>query len=369
MSTANGDWIVGLDDKGNVISTAPATAKPGDKIDVPVIVTYEDGSKDNTTATVNVVDVPKREVPFDVVYKYDDTVPAGTYKVETEGKPGKEKQNKDGTWERTDEPQNEVVIVGTKPAKSAEEVTWTVPIPYPTEVRENPDLKPGETRVIQEGENGEKSYTAKFTAEGDKAEVAEEETTKEPVKRIVEYGPGLAPSELVTKTEKPIPFETEVEFDPNLPAGEKVVDQQGELGTEVETSTQKLVDGKPFGEPTVTTERTKEPTTEKIRVGTKTTGEIKKSVESEVPFGVKVEFDPNLPAGTSEVVTEGKPGKKTVTVTQKVTNSNPDGEATVEEKVTEQPVDQVIKVGTNPSEASEKVTWTCLLYTSPSPRD
>ena len=68
VSTANGDWIVGLDDKGNVISTAPETAKPGDKIDVPVIVTYEDGSKDNTTATVNVIDVPKREVPFKVEY-------------------------------------------------------------------------------------------------------------------------------------------------------------------------------------------------------------------------------------------------------------------------------------------------------------
>ena len=162
----------------------------------------------------------------------------------------------------------------------------------------------------------------------------------------------------MTKTEKPVPFETEVEFDPNLPAGEKVVDQKGELGTEVETSTQKLIDGKPSGDPTVTTERTKEPTTEKIRVGTKTTGEIVNSVETEVPFGVKIEFDPNMPAGTSEVVTEGKPGKKTVTVTQKVTSSQPDGEATVEEKVTEQPVDQVIKVGTKPSEASKKVTWT-----------
>ena len=250
------------------------------------------------------------------------------------------------------------MLVGTKPAESAKDVTWTVPIPYPTEVRENPDLKPGETKVVQEGENGEKKFTAKFTAKGDKAEVVEEETTKEPVKRIVEYGPGLAPSELVTKTEKPVPFETEVEFDPNLPAGEKVVDQKGELGTEVETSTQKLVDGKPSGDPTVTTERTKEPTTEKIRVGTKTTGEVTRTVEAEVPFGVKVEFDPEMPAGESKTVTEGKPGKKTITVTQKVTNSQPDGEATVEEKVTEEPVDQVIKVGTKPSEASEKVTWT-----------
>lgn len=351
-------WNVSIDDNGQITATAPKDAKPGDQVKIPVTVTYEDGSTDTAYAVVNVVDVPTREVPFDVVYKYDDTIPAGEYKVETEGEPGSEKQNKDGTWERTKEPVNEVVVVGTKPAESAKEVTWKVPIPYPTEVRENPDLKPGETRVVQEGENGEKTYTAKFTAKGDQAEVAEEETTKEPVKRIVEYGPGLDPSELVTKTEKPIPFETEVEFDPNLPAGEKVVDQKGELGTEVETSTQKLVDGKPSGDPTVTTERTKEPTTEKIRVGTKTTGEVKRSVESAVPFGVKIEFDPNMPAGTTETVTEGKPGKKTITVTQKVTNSQPDGEATVEEKVTEQPVDQVIKVGTKPSEASSKVTWT-----------
>ena len=351
-------WNVSIDDNGKVTATAPADAKPGDQVKIPVTVTYEDGSTDTAYAVVNVVDVPTREVPFKVEYKYDDTIPAGTYKVETKGEPGKEKQKADGTWERTEEPKNEVVVVGTKPAESAEEVTWKVPIPFPTEVRENPELKPGETRVVQEGENGEKKFTATFTAKGDKAEVVEEETTKEPVKRIVEYGPGLAPSELVTKTEKPIPFETEVEFDPNLPAGEKVVDQKGELGTEVVTSTQKLVDGKPSGDPTVTTERTKEPTTEKIRVGTKTEGETKKTVESEVPFGVKVEFDPNMPAGTSETVTEGKPGKKTITVTQKVTNSQPDGEPTVEEKVTEQPVDQVIKVGTKPSEASEKVTWT-----------
>ena len=351
-------WTVTIDDNGQITATAPADAKPGSQVEIPVTVTYEDGSTDTAKAVVNVVDVPTREVPFKVEYKYDDSIPAGTYKVETKGAPGSEKQNKDGSWEQTKAPVNEVVLVGTKPAESAKDVTWKVPIPFPTEVRENPDLKPGETRVVQEGTNGEKTYTAKFTAKGDQAEVVEEETTKEPVKRIVEYGPGLAPSELVTKTEKPIPFETEVVFDDTLPAGEKVVDQKGELGTEVETSTQKLVDGKPSGDPTVTTERTKEPTTEKIRVGTKTTGEIKNSVEAEVPFGVKVEFDPNLPAGTSETVTEGKPGKKTITVTQKVTNSQPDGEATVDEKVTEQPVDQVIKVGTKPSEASEKVTWT-----------
>ena len=350
-------WTVSISEGGEITATAPADAEPGSQVEIPVTVTYEDGSTDTTKAVVNVVDVPTREVPFKVEYKYDDTVPAGTYKVETEGKPGEEKQNKDGSWERTDEPQNEIVIVGTKPARSAKDVTWKVPIPFPTEVRENSELAPGETKVVQEGTNGEKTYTATFTAKGDQAHVAEEKTNKDPVKRIIEVGPRLDAQELVTKTDKPVPFTTKVVFDDTLAEGEQVVDQQGELGTEVVTSTQKLVDGKPSGDPTVTTERTAEPTEQIIRVGTKTTGENTESVESEIPFGVKVEFDPNMPAGTSETVTEGKPGKKTVTIKRDVTNSTP-GEPTISEEVTEDPVDQVIKVGTKPSEASEKVSWT-----------
>lgn len=350
-------WTVNISEDGEITATAPADAKPGTQVEIPVTVTYEDGSTDTAKAVVNVVDVPTRELPFDVEYKFDPTIPAGEYKVKTEGKPGEEKQNKDDSWEQTTAPTNEVVLVGTKPAESAKDVTWKVPIPYPTEVRENKDLAPGETKVVQEGENGEKTFAAKFTAKGDQAQVAEDETNKDPVKRIVEYGPRLDAQELETKTDKPIPFTTKVVFDDTLAEGEQVVDQPGELGNEVSTSTQKLVDGKPSGDPTVTTERTKEPTEQIIRVGTKNTGKNTESVESEIPFDVKVEFDPNMPAGTSETVTEGKPGKKTVTIKRDVTNSTP-GEPTISEEVTEDPVDQVIKVGTKPSEASEKVTWT-----------
>ena len=350
-------WTVSIDDNGQVTATAPADAEPGDQVKIPVTVTYEDGSTDTAYAVVNVVDVPTREVPFKVEYKYDDTIPAGEYRTETKGEPGAEKMKKDGTWERTKEPVNEVVVVGTKPAKSAKDVTWTVPIPYPTEVRENPDLKPGETRVVQEGENGEKTYTAKFTAEGDKAEVVEEETTKEPVKRIVEYGPGAAPSELVTKTEKPIPFDTEVVFDDSLEAGKQVVDQKGELGTEVVTSTQKIVDGKPSGDPTVTTERTKEPVKQIIRVGTKTTGTETSEYEVEVPFETEIQFDDTMEAGTQETVQEGKLGKDKVTTTKTIENSKVVDTKTETEHVTE-PVKKIIKVGTKAKPASTDIEWT-----------
>ena len=132
VKTANGDWLVSLDKDGTVLAESPATAKPGDAINVPVSVKYADGSVDRVSAPVTVVDRPTREVPFKVEYKYDNTLPAGQYKVEKEGTAGAEKQNEDGTWTRTQEPTNEVVFVGTQQAKATDEVIWTIPLPFPT---------------------------------------------------------------------------------------------------------------------------------------------------------------------------------------------------------------------------------------------
>lgn len=350
-------WNVSIDDNGQITATAPADAKAGSQIKIPVTVTYEDGSTDIAYAVVNVLGLPEREEPIKVEYKFDDSIPAGEYKVETKGVPGAATMHKDGTWEQTKDPVNEVVLIGTKPAESAKDVKWTFPIPYPTEVRENPELKPGEMKTVQEGKNGEKTYTAKFTSKGSEAQVAEEETTKEPVTRIIEVGPGIPDQELTSKKTQEVPFEIEYVYDDTLESGKQVVDEEGVPGEQTITSTQKIKDGKPDGGPAINVEQTKAPKKAKIRIGTKTTGETTKTVESEIPFGVKIEYDPNLPAGESKVTTPGKPGKKTTTVTQKVTNSQPDGEATVEEKITEKPVDQVITVGTKPSETSEKVEW------------
>ena len=309
------------------------------------------------------------EVPFKVVVKYDPNMPAGESKVTTEGKPGKKtvtierditnSQPGDPTMTEkvTKEPVDQVITVGTKQATATDSVEWTEPIPYGTTLRPNPDLAPGETKVVQEGKNGEAIYKATFSGTNGEAKVEESKDRVEPVERIIEYGPKVDDSSVVTKTEKPVPFETKIVFDDTLEAGKQVVDTQGKLGTDVVTSTQKIVNGKPAGDPEVSTERTEDPTDAVIRVGTKTTGTVTKELETEVPFGVKVIYDPTIPAGETKVDTEGKPGKKEVTITQKVTNSNPDGEATVTEKVTEEPVDQVIRVGTKPTTATDNVEW------------
>ncbi|MGJ4112859.1 G5 domain-containing protein [Corynebacterium macclintockiae] len=366
VATANGNWLVGLDDKGNVIATAPKTAKPGDSIKVPVTVTYSDGSTDRIYAPINIQDAPTREVPFDVEYKFDDTVPQGTYKVETEGVPGTEVQDVEGNWKQTKAPVNEVVVIGTKPAKATDEMTWKMSTGFDTIMRPNPALKPGEVKVVQEGEAGERTITAKFDATLEPGGVPTVKTTsdivtKDPKPRIVEYGPRLDDQELTFTEKNRVPFETQVKYDPNLEAGKQVIDQKGEEGEETVTTKQKLVDGKPSGDPVVTKEQTKAPVTQIIRVGGKTTGETVNTHEAEIPFPVRVEYDPKMPAGESKVTQEGKPGKKEVTVKQPVVNSKPNGEATVTEKVVEEPTEQVITVGTKPTETTKSVSWTANL--------
>nr|WP_305086085.1 G5 domain-containing protein [Corynebacterium sp. CCUG 51687] len=350
-------WNVSIDDNGQITATAPADAKPGTQVKIPVTVTYEDGSTDIAYAVVNVLGLPEREEPFKVEYKFDDSIPAGEYKVETKGEPGAAKMHKDGTWEQTKAPVNEVVVIGTKPAESAKDVKWTFPIPYPTEVRENPDLKPGEMKTVKEGVNGEKTYTAKFTSKGSEAQVAEEETTKEPVTRIIEVGPGIPDQELTSKKTQEVPFEIEYVYDDTLESGEQVVDEEGVPGEQTITSTQKIKDGKPDGEPSINIEQTKAPKKAKIRIGTKTTGENTETYKAEAPYKVVVKYDSNMPAGESKVTTKGEPGEKTVTIKRDITNSKP-GDPQITEEITKKPVDEVITVGTKPSEASEKVTWT-----------
>ena len=356
VSTPNGEWTVSLDDEGNVISQIPETAEDGDSVSVPVKVTYEDGSSDDVTAVVNVKQ-PTRPIPFDVEYVYDATIPAGTYEVETEGKPGEEKQKKDGTWEQSKAPVNEVVRVGTKPAENTQNLSWTAPIPYSTTTRPNPELAPGETRVVQNGVNGERNYTATFRSVGDESYLVTSEDAKQPVEEIIEYGPTIDDQTLTSTTTNPVPFNTTFAADPNLPAGEQVVEKQGENGVDTITSSQEIKDGKPVGKPTITTERTKEPVDAVVRVGTKTTGENVNSYEAAIPFPVRVVYDPSLAPGESKVTQEGKPGTKKVTITQPVVNSAPNGEATVAEETVTEPTEQIVTVGTKPDEATNTASW------------
>lgn len=356
VSTPNGEWTVSLDNDGNVISQIPETAKKGDSVSVPVKVTYEDNSTDETTAVITVEDNPTRKLPFDVEYKYDPTLPAGKYEVETEGVTGVETQQRDGTWKRAAEPTTEVVRIGIKPAEAMSNVTWTAPTPYSTTTRPNSELAPGETRVVQQGVAGERNYTAIFRSVGDESYVVQAEDTKDPVEEIIEYGPRLGDQQLVTETTRKIPFDTQIIPDDTLAAGTQVVDKQGVVGVETVTSTQKLVDGRPSGDPVVKTTIVTQKQDAVIRVGTKTQGTNTAEHTEPVPYETKIEYDPEMPAGTYEVVTPGQAGEKTVTVTETISNGKVT-DTKREETVTTKPTNEVIKVGTKQATAIDKVEW------------
>ena len=131
-----------------------------------------------------------------------------------------------------------------------------------------------------------------------------------------------------------LPFDTEVIEDPTLEAGQVVVDKPGAPGKQQTVTTQKYNDGKPVGEPTSTSTVLVEPENRVMRVGTKPaeTPEVK-SVTTDLPFGTKVIFDPTLEAGEKATVTEGVPGRVTVTGTDV-------------ERV--EPKDEVVRIGTKP---------------------
>ncbi|NLJ67290.1 MAG: LysM peptidoglycan-binding domain-containing protein, partial [Clostridiales bacterium] len=72
-----------------------------------------------------------------------------------------------------------------------EQAEYTKEIPFETEVKEDKNLEKGKTKVIQEGEKGEKKITALVIREDGQEisrEIISEEEVKEPVKRIEAKG-------------------------------------------------------------------------------------------------------------------------------------------------------------------------------------
>ena len=189
--------------------------------------------------------VVEKDIPFETKIIYDETLEAGSQVIEKDGKLGKKKVTittkiVDGelvTTEKSEpitEKEDRVVRVGIKPVVKETELG------NDTEYRHNPELKEGETKVIEEGSKGYVKYTTTFNKETGKLEVTEERV--EPTNKIVEYG---------SKTDGEFTYESEKAYDiiirenPNLEAGKTNVLQEGIVGkteTTVKIENSKEVD-------------------------------------------------------------------------------------------------------------------------------
>ena len=318
------------------------------------IVQVGTGVVSSTTSTEDVT------INYDTIIENDPNLAEGERKVVQEGQNGTKRittvqptlnGESYGEPEVTDEiitePVNEIVHVGT--GVVADSVTSEeVKVSFETEERENINLPKGETKVVQEGQNGTKRVTTTqptLNGEPNGEPTITEETIKAPINKIVEIGTGVVDSD-VTSEDVVIPFEIEEQETITLPQGETKVIQEGQNGTKRVTTTQPTLNGEPNGEPTTSEETITEPVNEIVQVGTGVVDSDVTSVDETISFDVVRHENPNLPEGTTNVIQKGKDGTKRVTTTQPTLNGEPNGEATITSDIVNTPVTEIIEVGT-----------------------
>ena len=148
--------------------------------------------KEDTILPVAKPTVRTEKIPFQTETKEDPTLLAGEKKVVQKGVEGeKEITTLEGksTEKVTKQPVTEIIHIGTKGAKS--EVTEKK-VPFETIYKQDPTLKKGEEKVLQEGVDGVIKVTTTYeTQKGKKVDGSEkmtEETVTEKVDKIVAQG-------------------------------------------------------------------------------------------------------------------------------------------------------------------------------------
>ncbi len=266
-------------------------------------------------------------------------------------------------------------------------VNKTEAIPFEIQTVENPQLSAGTERVVQEGQDGERTVTIKQVHS--KGQIISEEelsstVTKTAVPKIVEVGtkqatddivtevPDTAPShelptlqtteEVSTYTES-IPFETQEVADDTLLEGTRQIVQEGKAGQKTIETKKTYIDGILVKTETVSETINQPPAPQIIHVGTKPVTSVPDSAPShEVPtislteetlthteaiaFDVQEIYDANLAEGSREVEQKGQAGVRTI----ETKNYYADGvlikSEQVSDVVTKAPVTEVVRVGT-----------------------
>ncbi|HEM5420506.1 TPA: G5 domain-containing protein [Streptococcus suis] len=262
-------------------------------------------------------------------------------------------------------------------------VNKTEAIPFEIQTVENPQLSAGTERVVQEGQDGERTVTIKQVHS--KGQIISEEelsstVTKTAVPKIVEVGTKQATDDIVTEapdtepsyenstnslTEETVThtevfaFDVQEICDVNLAEGSREVEQKGQDGVRTIETKNYYADGVLIKSEQVSDVVTKEPVTEVVRVGTKTTDVIGSETvvtTEELPFETTVTETEELYVGEEKFITEGKVGSKEVTTTYQTINGVRQANPTVTEKVLEEPTTKEVLKGTKPIEGTETET-------------
>ena len=204
--------------------------------------------------------------------------------------------------------------------------TKTEKIKFKTEYIDDPEMMVGEEHIDQEGEDGEELITSSQV--GNAEPTVTKKVTKPVKNKIIRRG-----TKSVTSRKEKIPFKIEYIDDPEMVVGEEHIDQEGEDGEELITSS-KVGNA----EPTVTKKVTKPVKNKIIRRGTKSVT----SRKEKIPFKIEYIDDPELPLGEEHIVQDGEDGEKEITIT-----ANGDGKSDTVEKILKEPKKKIIRKGSN----------------------
>ena len=308
--------------------TAPASAKAGDFIAIPVEYTYTNGSKDihwfHFVVQESDNNIPTYESEAGIADKKLSQKPELS-KTEKDQKKLKPKAYKLAKTEYKDDKGN---VWNVSIDEETGEITATVPgndkIPE-TGTKLNVDV---EVIYEEEVEVGDKKETKTYT-EKTRAQFYSIPSTRQEVKK--EY-------------ETKLPFETKLIYDDTIPAG-KVVEEGGVVGKQKMVFSQIVVGNKEGaldengnfveGKEAVTTEVVEKAQDKIIRIGTKPA-----ETTVEIPKGLDYELDYSKKDGEPEVVEEGNDG----VVTIKTTRDPQTGEITVTKTTTTEAKNKKIKI-------------------------
>ena len=229
--------------------------------------------------------------------------------------------------------------------------TENADIPFETIYKDDNTLDKGTEITETEGINGVKEITTTYTIingiRQDNPKV-EEKVTKEKVDKVVRRGTKVTSSETEKSTQN-IPFETIYKDDNTLDKGTEVTETEGINGTKEITTTYTIINGIRQDNPKVEEKVTKEKVDKVVRRGTKvTSSETEKSTQN-IPFETIYKDDNTLDKGTEVTETEGINGTKEITTTYTIINGIRQDNPKVEEKVTKEKVDKVVRRGTKVS--------------------
>ena len=153
-----------------------------------------------------------------------------------------------------------------------------------------------------------------------------------------------------SKTENAdIPFETIYKDDNTLDKGKEVTETEGINGVKEITTTYTVINGIRQDNPKIEEKVTKEKVDKVVRRGTKvTSSETEKSTQN-IPFETIYKDENSLDKGKEVVITEGVIGTKEITTTYTIINGVRQDNPKVEEKVTKEKIDKVVRRGTKVS--------------------